>query len=1714
MTAQMEKELNTWKIQESFIGDYILHTTSLWRPQHHTKHTFTPTQMNAQETGTHLKTEYEPKLEQLPPFEIRRRLSTTNTENLYFSFSNENNSSPDLPGTNEKHKDTISETSFLSFASHTHAMEMEELRGQLELLTQEKNELLDQVRALQYPGNPADVSVMERETKTPIDTCSSENMCNVSVGVQESGTTKHNMYKAASETMSCEEFEDLPKDQELLTTPLEKCTSGTLCWEEPEESDAVWPSLKQPSPPPQSLADELRQVGMNLTMLNDTFETSVVMPMNATTPSSDIMGLRQKLFVLEQEKVQLQEMVQDLQDTLKQIKEKERFDSEQCTEEKIVSIDQLEREREVQKLKEECQNQATYVTKLQDELKSKNSIVKVEVLESEDVNLEKISRLKSKVKELEEKHSCKNIVKEGENTEISSVRLQIKKMEEEKLSLEAKLVNLQKKVSCMNLLEEEMHCLRWQVSTLKKDKSDLEKELLFMQDEVENLTQQNEKPSIKNHGEGLVEVLKCEEIKPREISVIPSPKSDDNDSEDTSELHQKAKELEEAKEEIRILKQEIEKMHTVSKEICAEIRNEDNTSKVEENIMDLPESKTKIEFLKEIEKISANYQDELAEKESELEMVITNFMVKEEAFEETEEELKRVLTKLEEVKETLAGKDLELQGLRNQYNEKLDTVTGELEEMRIVVSNTNKKLQNLQDEGKEEYVKVTTELEELKETLVNKDKELHSVTSKLEKIKGEADSMAYNHTFSNLEEKLHQLQQAYADLQVQSENKLVEAETTVRELKEKYDGCFQDYTAAAQTCEQNRLMLMKSEEKNKILKMKLDSEAKKYEEENLNKKQKYDSELQLEKNLKLKYEEENENMKMKYEFELQKHEEEKENLKLKYESELLSAIAAKDSQSRETLGLTVQSTVEQKLDEMEILKDDLEEKVKECGQLRDTVENLKAVLTKKQEELHKLSAEHQDELVFYMDSLNEKEKILKNLENETKRTNEKVASLTSALSAKDHCLHRLEKDLSTTQQELRDKETELQVVLSNAQAEDSRRFLELQDDMDQLRKDYEEVCDDRRRMSQALKIVEEAKETLTQECYSLKAQLDNLQENILQIKKELQVGKNNIELKQEIICTLEAEQENLKQEIDRLRVKETELIHQQVTSSHQVEELVENIEKYKCEMSEKEQRIIAMNEDLASRTENVGKLLKDLQDVHDQLKIKCREQEEAERRCKVLKRELERYKVEAEAQIEELMSKLSVAEDKILTNEEKFGDLVNKLQHVQRENETQQELQKHQPVGDQRTEMLKSKMCKLEEELSHKPSHGNSGTINDNGNNANTPLCEDCSHYKLLVERLNTLVKEKETEHTRVVAELSIHHSTSGNASSLSNTLTNTSTQETRSSRREKLAQQNERQLVQLFSYGIKIKELEETLENLRRTNGVISEDAEMQKELNWMWEKMEEAEKKLKLLNRNYDILECETEELRMFQNQHTEGKSMKETTENVVILELQAKCTTLEERHEAIEQKYSWLQEEYKILQENFKSVEDNVHLQEKCDSLKDNSDTLQKELNTLQEKYRTLQENYSTLQETYSTLQETYRTLQDVHSTVQEIHNTLQEKYSGARDEFVTLHEKYNTLLKTYNNSRETTHNTKQVEKSNPFSEQTPVGVMVTPNAEAGDLRERLAAAGRENNELKFRLKALDAPSKKLVESLTEELRIADRKVSINASFKCLVVWWEWM
>lgn len=67
-------------------------------------------------------------------------------------------------------------------------------------------------------------------------------------------------------------------------------------------------------------------------------------------------------------------------------------------------------------------------------------------------------------------------------------------------------------------------------------------------------------------------------------------------------------------------------------------------------------------------------------------------------------------------------------------------------------------------------------------------------------------------------------------------------------------------------------------------------------------------------------------------------------------------------------------------------------------------------------------------------------------------------------------------------------------------------------------------CTKRSMTSENMRSLEEARE-ITYACSSLRAQLEILEEALLQINKCLEAGLNEIKLKQEIICSLEAAQE-------------------------------------------------------------------------------------------------------------------------------------------------------------------------------------------------------------------------------------------------------------------------------------------------------------------------------------------------------------------------------------------------------------------------------------------------------------------------------------------------------------------------------------------------------------------------------------------------------------
>ncbi|XP_050697310.1 centromere-associated protein E-like [Eriocheir sinensis] len=1597
-----------------------------------------------------------------------------------------------------------------------------------------------------------------------------------------------------------------------------------------------------------------------------------------------------------------------------------------------------------------------------------------------------------------------------------------------------------------------------------------------------------------------------------EIKKIQRAPPADQGNHENRELQQKTMELEEAKEKIEFLELEIKKIQRAPP---ADQGNHENRE-LQQKTKELEEAMEKIKLLElEMEKTQEELTNMVVEKDTDLEMIIANFTDKEEAFEQTERELRRVTTEIEELKETLATKDQELGRFRDQQHEELDRATAQLEEMKETLANKSSelekvtlKLQEMEealtnkdldvqslDKQQEELHRATVELEEVKETLSNKDLELEEMKATLANknlelqalrdkhpsLQEEMDQLVNHEALATLEEKLQNLQQEYAELEVQSENKVLEAQKKAKDFEEKYEGCFQDYAAASRVCEENRHMFQKSEEEKEelrlkhleeknVLNLKYKEEVQKAEDEMEKLILKYEDDLQ-------KSEEEKESLKLQNENAIQKYKE-KDDLKQKCECELRQGSAPREPEPKEALDLYVGGAmVGQRLDEIEALKDQLEERVKECAQLKDTVDNLKTVLARRQEEAQRVSEEHQEELTFYMDSLKEKDKNLKNLENEVQRRSDEVASLTSTLSAKDQHLQRLEKNLLVTEQNLKDKEAELEALFATY-SETSKKVQDLQEDLDSLRKDYEEVCADKRRMNEALEklkdknvelqklshtqtetsqrveelqesmdrlqedyakvcaeresisealeklkdknmelqnlhhtqtntsqrveelqesmdrlqqdyeevcadrksinetleklkdknmelqklshtqtetskrveelqesmdklqqdyaevcaeresmsealeklkdkevelqkvyhtqmedskkveelqedfaslrkeyhevcadrrsvsqaleelkgkevelqklystqkeasmrvqenldtlkkeymevcasknealeklkdkevelqnfsstqiesskrveeleeamarlqkdyeevcadrrnmnktheALKEDKETLSHKFTSQCAQLDIMEEDILQLKDELEMQQNEIAQLKEVIMNLQADKERLEEEHLAQKAKEVELLDQQVTVSQEMEKLIEEIEKYECEMTKKEQQVLALTEELESTTNRLAemeKLTEILQSATDSLEEKCRQREMAERTCEVLQQEMKEVEnLKAEARrAEELMVQLSAAEDKISFLKERcvaleeahdsrkygvnteehegYGDintLVNKLQQVERENKTlRKTLEEQQQTGNQKTETanmvdLQHRINELENELKvYKQKHTTTTTTADNSNSAARPACGDCTNYKAMVGKLNDLVREKEREYERKEDELMTRLNMTLNAN---DSLANVSMRDSRRSRVAKLEEEKEGLQMKMMRNFRKVRDLEAALETLRRTNGVISQDPEMRRELRWMWEKMEDAERKLEILNKNYDLLERENEELKELVDQQTEDKTQAGGT---IVLQVKAELKALQERYRALESKYSSLQEQHSdlqgkakltvgsgisqeqhdVLQRDHNKLQEDYDvleaehrtLKESCRSLTEEQSTLQRDLGSLQERYSTLQETHHTLLETHSALKNNYASLEETHTVLQETHKTLEEKYSYARDRFNALREKYNNLTELYNTSltakelEEQNSSTSRMERDNASVNITPAaGVMVTPLGMAGvqegvveDLKEQLAASLRENNELKFRLRALDAPSQKIADSLREELRIANVKVT---------------
>ncbi|KAK4309436.1 hypothetical protein Pmani_018933 [Petrolisthes manimaculis] len=1184
---------------------------------------------------------------------------------------------------------------------------------------------------------------------------------------------------------------------------------------------------------PQSLADELHQAGMNTnTTLDDTFETSLL-DLNSVPQTWEMQQLKLQVELLMTENKELCSKVEELQKIsnlhveVKTPKE-ETNQKEQCSnrekqdEQYNVTCQQIEPLSLADELQEcsmiitPCQGNSTLLTHTPESLSLKQQLPAVS---------EENKSLKDNLQQLQEGIECNNAKEEkpAENGVIKQLQSDVEMMRNKNDAQETYVKKLEEELSCKNICEEEVHYLRWNVNTLKEEKSALEEELNLMQKEIDNLVlRENRVQTVTSTGvdkeDKVVQVTQNEGNDTEEQLRETAEELKKNLQTKTEELEDARKLLDSQKKTYDMIVGQINSVRDAFSAIREELGIE--TSKVEKNEDVVNESQDLSDLVITLstleERLQKRNEDLNTMKEQLNEKTLDLNTMKEQLNEKTldlntmKEQLDEKTLDLNTMKEQLNEKTLDLNTMKEQLNEKtldLNTMKEQLNEktldLNTMKEQLNEKILDL-NTLKEQLNEKTLDLNTMKEQLNDRTVTLQAAYENIDSLKNEL----YMRTISaengsdcteeqkqnqaNLDcalERIERLVKEQEEQRLSYENRLAqvvgekdcELEEIITNFTEKEEA-FEEKVKELEDIVKESVNIRESvEEKDKQLQSHLkdiSSLQTKIQDLELALSAKCDdysalkecnSELQSNfSQLQLQHDNDKQNIertvdmyKEKLDLKIQEftdllkvYEEQKKLLHAaESELELLKAKPSKEmetpsnnsilTETHEVSSVLDQSIIDQKLDELESLRNKYAGQIDECSKLRDTVDNLKIMLSKKEEELKQVLLEHKNETESHIEELCKRDEDINDMEIKIATSNEEVTKLKCCVEAKDHKLERLQREMTKVEENLQASNEVKESFEMKLDIEKSSKIQELQTDLEHLNKTYEEVCSDRKNMVIAINEEKEAKEHLEYECQTLKMKLENLEEDYLYIRDELTLKETEITNKSESLSSLEIELQMLQEEMATLSNKKLELIDEQILENKKIEKLIGDIEKYETEMSEKDEQLIKLKHNLSetvTKHSEMEELVKTMQATNSEMASKLKGMEEKE---------------SSSISFEE---KLMIAEEKLFTMQNDHKEKVAELERCLLDSYSQKE-------------NLGIKLAETEEQykLFSKELEVKIGEIEEK-NLILLQLSTENEHLKLELQALgqeishaDVLLKTTETEKINLEEELSLSKTSENN---------------------------------------------------------------------------------------------------------------------------------------------------------------------------------------------------------------------------------------------------------------------------------------------------------------------------------------------------------------
>ncbi|XP_076469593.1 LOW QUALITY PROTEIN: uncharacterized protein LOC143299932 [Babylonia areolata] len=887
--------------------------------------------------------------------------------------------------------------------------------------------------------------------------------------------------------------------------------------------------------------------------------------------------------------------------------------------EKDSSISQLqeqlhEKDSSISQMQEQLHEKDSSISQMQEQLQEKDSSIS----QLQEQLLEKDSSISQLQEQLHEKDSSISQLEEQLQEKDSS----ISKLQEKDSSISKLQEQLQEKDSSISLLQEQLHEKDSSVSQLKeKDSSisQLQEQLQEKDSSISHLQEQLQEKdsSISKLQEQLQEndssVSQLQEQLQEKDSSISQLQ--EQLQEKDSSISQLQEQLQEKDSSISQLQEQLQEKDSSISQLQEELHEKDGSilqlqeqlQEKDSSILQLQEQlQEKDSSISQLQEIISQLQEELQEKDSSISQLQEQLQEKDSSISQLQEQLQEKDSSISQLQEQLQAQDSSISQLQEQLQEK-DSCVSQLQEqleaqaeensgtVRVLHDQLSEKEKSL-SQIQEQIENKQTSLFQLEEVLEEKEKSLSQLKEdleerdqQLEKLRDKLDSTAEEVGLQNsrLSEDLEHLHQQLAEARKQHQTALMEQEQLVCQHEELR-------CRLEEKCAEMKRAVTEKEETEASL---ASAEGSKLQEI-------------------LKITEELEKMSAK----LDELKAEKETLLMELSSLKDDGDAEKEKHSRQIEEMTermkqAKEEKEEIVSVLEVVKDENCQQLKQVQQKLDHSNEQYQTLLYEKEKLCSQQTAVTEKCTHLQDQLQVKQQEYNILLAENEQLHEELQSCSSAYIKENKNLKAELLEQSQKFDVLHSEFNTFQDQLLSREAEFSCELRKAQQKLREKVKETEAVKQELRDMEQAGISKENSNKNLRDEVDSLKEKLVQAESTCLELSQDREGTVEGLrgqvhDLEQELVSAQEEKEvitSRLAAQADMFRVKQEEMVAENNTLNHQLEEVrndaEETVHQLQKQLDDLQSQLRATASRLESQDEEVTKLKEELETSRASLQI-------------------------------------------------------------------------------------------------------------------------------------------------------------------------------------------------------------------------------------------------------------------------------------------------------------------------------------------------------------------------------------------------------------------------------------------------------------------------------------------------------------------------------